>query len=138
MRDLDRLIRLHQWRLEERRQKVVELERLATCLRTEIVQLEERVAAEQKPISADPAGASCGDGASGPAARREKLERSLAALEGEMAQAAEDVTAAYREFEKFDLIRTRDRRREDRKRLRARNTSREGRGVGIGRNAGGT
>jgi flagellar export protein FliJ len=109
MKNLDNLIRLHQWRLDEKRRKVVELERLVLRLRAEIELLEKNLKVEQQ-VAAQNAEAATGYGSyvSAVIARREKLKQSLAGLESEMTQATEDVAVAFREFKKFDLMRTRN------------------------------
>jgi len=120
MRNLDSIIRLHQWRLDEKRQKVAELERLATRFRAEIKQLETGLKLEQE-VAARSAEAVTGYGnyALAVVARRDKLEQSLAELENAMIQAVEDVTVAFQEFKKFDLIRAHDREKAKLKKKRA-------------------
>jgi flagellar export protein FliJ len=120
MKNLDSVIRLHQWQLDEKRQKVAELERLATRFRAEIEQLENRLKQEQE-VAARSADAATGYGnyALAAVARRDKLEQSLAGLENEMAQAVEDVAMAFQEFKKFDLIRARDREKVELKKKRS-------------------
>jgi len=120
MKNLDNLIRLHQWRLDEKRRKVAELETLTARLKAEIEQLEKNLKAEQQ-VAARNTEAATGYGsyASAVIARREKLRQSLAGLECEMAQAADDVAAAFQEFKKFDLMKARneEKARLDRKRV---------------------
>ena len=108
MKNLDNIIRLHQWRLDEKRQKVAELQRLATRIRAEIEELEKGLKLEQE-VAARSSEAITGYGnyALAVVARRDKLEQSLAELKNEMIQAVEDVTVAFQEFKKFDLIRAR-------------------------------
>ncbi len=48
MKALPTLIRMHRWRLEEKRRKLVELERLRAELAAQAQRLEERLASEQR------------------------------------------------------------------------------------------
>ncbi|MEE8303570.1 MAG: flagellar FliJ family protein [Candidatus Tectomicrobia bacterium] len=136
MKNLDNIIRLHQWRLDEKRQKVAELERLATRFREEIEQLEKGLKLEQE-VAARSAEAVTGYGnyAFTVVARRDKLEQSLAELENEMVQAVEDVAAAFREFKKFDLIRARDREKAELKKKRAQQRAMDEAGLNLYRRA---
>ena len=119
MKNLDNLIRLHQWRLDEKRQKVAELERLASRFRAEIEELEKGLKLEQE-VAAKSTEAATGYGnyALAAVARRDKLEQSVAELEKEMVQAVEEVAGAFQEFKKFDLIRARDREKAEFKKKR--------------------
>jgi flagellar FliJ protein len=114
MKGLDSIIRLQEWKLDEKRRKVADLERLAQRLHDQIASLEREVRDEQK-IAAKDAMAARGYGhyANAVIQRREKLLKSLAGVEQEMAVALDEVAAAFREFKKFDLIRERNRAREE-------------------------
>jgi len=136
MRNLDSIIRLHQWRLDEKRQNVAELERLATRFRSEIKQLETGLKLEQE-VAARSAEAVTGYGnyALVVVARCDKLEQSLAELENEMIQAVEDVTVAFQEFKKFDLIRAHDREKAELKKKRANQRAMDEAGLNLYRRA---
>jgi hypothetical protein len=109
MKNLDNLIRLHQWHLDEKRRKVGELETLTARLKAEIEKLEASLKSE-KQMGTHNAEIAMGYGicASAVFARREKLIQSLAGLKIEMVQATDDVAAAFRELKRFDLMRTRN------------------------------
>lgn len=109
MKRLDNLIRLQQWRLDEKRRKVIELERLIVRLRSEVDQLEKSLKIEQQ-LAARNTEAATGHGsyASPLIARHEKLRVSLAGLESELVQATDDVAVASQELRKFDLIKKRN------------------------------
>lgn len=112
MRGLDSLIRLHEWKLEEKRRKVADLERLAQRLHGQIAGLEQEMRAEQQVAAQDPmVNGSYGNYAVNLIRRRETLAKSLAEVEAEMANALDEVAAAFREFKKFDLIRARNQAR---------------------------
>jgi flagellar FliJ protein len=122
MKNLDKLIRVHQWRLNEKRRKVEELENLTARLKAEIEQIEASLRSEQQKAAYDTKIATgYGICASAVIARREKLIQSLTGLENEMLQATNEVSAASREFERFDRMRTRNQEKAQRemKRLQA-------------------
>lgn len=111
MRGLAQLIRLHRWKLNEKRMKVAELECLRENFQTKLRELESEVTSEQQAAAAHPEEAfTYGGYATAVIDRREKLNASLKGLEGAMATALEEVSEAFREFKKYDLIRTRNER----------------------------
>jgi flagellar export protein FliJ len=108
VKGLDGLIRLHKWRLDEKRQVLAELERLAARLRQEMTDLEREVAEEQKVASASPeAMATYGQYANAVFARRTKLSQSQAEVEQRMRAALDEVTLAFRELKKYELVKAR-------------------------------
>lgn len=108
MKGLEGLIRLNKWRLDEKRQVLAELERLAARLRQELVDLEHEVAQEQKVAASSPeAMAIYGQYATAVIARRAKLNQSLAEVEQRMRGALDDVTLAFRELKKYELVKAR-------------------------------
>ena len=109
MKSLESKIRARQWSLDENRRKVTELENLAKGFRTKIEQLDRELEVVQETAAVDPARAlQSRDHVSQVISRRDKLQQSLRVLESEMARALEDVDAAYHEFRKLDLIRSRN------------------------------
>jgi chromosome segregation ATPase len=112
MKSLDSVIRFQEWKLEEKRRKVADLERLAQSLHDKIARLDLEMRTEQKAASENLLVASAYDNyASEVLKRRQKLLRSLADIEVEMTKAMNEVAAAYGEFKKLDLMRNRDRER---------------------------
>ncbi len=108
MKGLEGLIRLHRWKLDEKRQVLAELERLAARLRQELIDLETEVVEEQKIAAASSeAMATYGHYAAAVIARRAKLNQSLSEIEERMRAALEDVTAAFRELKKYELVKAR-------------------------------
>ncbi len=111
MKGLAQLIRLHRWKLNEKRQKVAELELLREGFQQKLRELESEVAREQKVAGARPEQAiTYGSYATAVIDRREKLNTSLKGLESTMAMLLDEVSEAFREFKKFDLIQTRNER----------------------------
>jgi phage shock protein A len=112
MKSLDSVIRFQEWKLDEKRRKVADLERLAQSLHDKIARLDLEMRTEQKAASENLLVASAYDNyASEVLKRRQKLLRSLADIEVEMTKAMNEVAAAYGEFKKLDLMRNRDRER---------------------------
>jgi dsDNA-specific endonuclease/ATPase MutS2 len=112
MKSLDSVIRFQEWKLEEKRRKVSDLERLAQSLHDKIARLDLEMRAEQKAASENLLVANAYDNyANEILHRRQKLLRSLADIEVEMTKAMNEVAAAYGEFKKLDLMRNRDRER---------------------------
>jgi flagellar FliJ protein len=108
MKGLEGLIRLHRWKLDEKRLVLAELERLAARLRQELIDLETEVADEQKiAATSTEAMATYGNYAAAVIARRAKLNQSLSEIEERMRAALEEVTAAFRELKKYELVKAR-------------------------------
>jgi flagellar export protein FliJ len=108
MKGLDGLIRLHRWKLDEKRLVLAELERLAARLRQELVDLENEVLDEQRIAAASAeAMATYGHYAAAVIAKRTKLTQSLSEIEERMRAALEEVTAAFRELKKYELVKAR-------------------------------
>jgi flagellar export protein FliJ len=108
MNGLDGLIRLHKWRLDEKRQVLAELERLAARLREQLATLERELATEQRvAASSMEAAAAYGQYAAAVISRRTTINRSLADVEGQIRQALEEVAEAFRELKKYDLAKAR-------------------------------
>lgn len=120
MKNLENLIRLHQWRLDEKRRKLEELETLIARLKSEIENLDKSLKADQQ-VAARNTEAATGYGSYAAAVitRRDKLKQSLAGLQSEMVQAADDVAEAFQEFKRIDLIRARnqEKARQEKKRV---------------------
>ena len=104
MSALDTLIRVHRHQLDERRQQVAELDRLAAKLREELQRLEVETAAEQKAAGASfEAGFGYGRYAAGVVDRRQKLLASIAGVEEQTVQAREALAAAFQEVKRYEL-----------------------------------
>ena len=136
MKNLDNLIRLHQWRLDEKRRVVTELETLIGRLNAEIEQLEKNLKAEQQVASRNTEAATgYGGYVSAVIARREKLRKSLEGLEAEMVQATDDVAAAFQEFKRFDLLRARNQEKAQKEKKRIQQAEIDEAGLNVYRRA---
>jgi flagellar protein FliJ len=104
MRTLETLIRLHRYRLDERRRDLAELERLRDELLVQRDKLEASVRAEQETAKQVECGAYAYSGfALGVIARREKLATSLADIDTRIAVARNEVQAAFQELKRYEL-----------------------------------
>jgi flagellar protein FliJ len=117
MSALESLIRVHRWQLDERRRYLAGLDALAEKLRADAERL--RLEAENE---ARAAGLSLQAGAAYPLfirgliERRQKIERSIAEVEAQIAEARDAVTEAFSEVKRYELA-VANRRRDARARL---------------------
>lgn len=104
MKGLPNLIRLHRWRLDEKRKNLAELERLAEELRDQGRRIEEEMRAEQAAAGASTeAGFAYAAYARAVIARRAKLAASLADAKAKIAAAAVEVTESFQELKRLEL-----------------------------------
>lgn len=108
MKGLPNLIRLHRWRLDEKRKNLVELERLAVELREQAARLEAEMKQEQQAAAGSrEAGYAYGAYADTVIARRGAIAASLAEVKAKITQAAEAVAEAFRELKRFEVAQER-------------------------------
>jgi hypothetical protein len=89
-------VRMHKWRLEERARVVDELERLREKLINAAQQLDAELAEASR-------GRAVNSGyAQAVGLRRERLQQSLAGVEGQMDQARKDAAEAFEELKKYE------------------------------------
>jgi flagellar protein FliJ len=97
-------IRLHKWTVDEAQRQLGELMRLADRLRQDRENLGTEAIREQKAASQSlEAAMTYGAYAEQLIERREKLNRSIAEVEGQVEQAREALTDAFAELKKFEL-----------------------------------
>ena len=119
MTALDQLVRLHRWTLDEKRQKLAELERFRAKMIMNIESLEadlarEHAAAERPEVTR----------ISLPAFikvtidRRRKIEDSIVEIDRSIAAAREEITQAFQEFKKYETAHGNHQRREAQKQSR--------------------
>jgi flagellar export protein FliJ len=105
-KDLDSLLRLHSWTVDERRRELG----ILLAREEELVQFGHQMALqlirEQKIATEDPtsAGFTYGAFAQGYRLRREQLERTLAALRSEIEQAQDQLADAYRQLKVYEEV----------------------------------
>jgi len=112
-KNLKALIRLHQWTVDEKRRKLGQLLKMLAELEDKSKRLEEEVIEEQAAAARNPetAGHLYGNYARQVIERRERLAKSIASMEQEIAVARDELNEAYRELKKFQVAQeVRDRR----------------------------
>lgn len=112
-KNLKGLIRLHQWMVDERRRKLGDLLKMLAELEDQSKRLEAEVVDEQKAAANAPetAGFLYGNYARHVIERRERLAKSIASTETQIAAAREELNETYRELKKFQVAQdVRDRR----------------------------
>ena len=103
MTALTQLVRLQRWTLDEKRQKLAELERLAVRLRQELETLEDSLEAE-KPRAGEglEEARAMTSYASAVAERRRTCQQSIAGVEAEMDVARGEIEAVFQELKRYE------------------------------------
>jgi hypothetical protein len=131
---MKQLVRLHRWKLNERRQKLVELEGLAHKMRTEIDRLDETMDAESKAADRSRVAAMAYPAyVSAMLERRKKLSGSIVEIEESIAEAREEVAAGFQELKRYELALQNKERREDLKTRRREQAETDAQGAVIHR-----
>jgi flagellar FliJ protein len=113
VKGLAALIRLHRWRLDEKRRELAELERLEDRLLESVRQLDREVAAEQAfAQQANMGGLSYGGFAAGIIVRRERLAASMAEIRQQMDVKTEEISEVFRELKRYEIARDQREKRE--------------------------
>lgn len=122
MKGLPGLIQLNQWKVDEQRRKVTELEILSERLAEQVEQLQADIEREGRN-SGDSVEASQAFSAflAGSMAQREKLRGSIADLQLQISAAKDDLADAYRELKSYEVAQaSRDARERHKQELRER------------------
>ncbi len=124
MSTLGSLVRVHTWALDEKRQTLAGLERLAEKLENDLRDLEAELLRERSAATGSVEGTIAFPAFVAAALeRRKKLLVSIANLELAIEASREEVRESYREVKKYELARDNEERRErDHLALRERNT----------------
>ncbi len=119
--NLNSLIRLHEWRVDEKRRALGDLLGVVADLEQQARRLEEDLKKEQGVARASPdeAGYLYGNYAHAVILRRERIAQSIAATERKIAAAREALNDAYRNLKKYELVQGARDTREARERERA-------------------
>jgi len=97
-------IRLHKWTVDEAQRQLSELMRLADRLRQDLADLEAEAVREQQAAAQSlEASMTFAAYVERVIERREKLNRSIAEVEGQIEQAREALKDAFAELKKFEL-----------------------------------
>lgn len=131
---MKQLVRLHRWKLNERRQKLVELEGLGLKMRTEIDRLDETMDAESKIADRSRDAAMAYPAyVSAMLERRKKLSGSIVEIEASIAEAREEVAAGFQELKRYELALQTKERREDLRTRRREQAETDAQGAAIHR-----
>ena len=132
MTALGSMVRVHRWILDEKQQKLTEIERFGDRMRQDLVKLDENLANERD------AAARSADGtlafASFIAAaleRRRRLVDSIANLEREADLARDEVGEAFRELKKYEMAEANAKEREGHRRKKQEQLALDEVGVGL-------
>ncbi|MTJ80962.1 MAG: hypothetical protein F8N37_08095 [Telmatospirillum sp.] len=114
-KDLESLLRLHNWTVDERRRELGVLLAREEDMILSGEEMDRQLIREQQTAAADPAGAGFiySAYAKGYLVRREQLERALDALRGEILQARDRLADAYRQLKVFEEVQKGRQRQED-------------------------
>ena len=106
MSALNSLVRVHSWSLDEKRQKLAELDGIADKLRADLVALEQELIQEQSAASGSVEGSIAFPAfVAATLERRKRLRQSIANIELACAAARDEVNQAFQEMKKFELAR---------------------------------
>ena len=106
MSALNSLVRVHSWALDEKRQKLAELDLMANKLRADLHTLEQELEQERTAAAGSMEGSIAFPAFVAAALeRRKRLRESIANIEFACEAAREEVNLAYQEVKKFELAR---------------------------------
>jgi flagellar protein FliJ len=104
VKGLAALIRLHTWRLDEKRRELADLQRLEDQFLADLRRLEAEVAAEQEFAKTSDSGAfSYGGFAVGVIERRKRIEASIAEVRRRIEEKNDEVAEAFRELKRYEI-----------------------------------
>jgi len=131
---LDQLVRLHRWTLDEKRQKLAELERFRAKMIMNIESLEAELAREQAAADrSEVTSMSLPAFIKATIDRRRKIENSIAEIDRSIAAAREEITQAFQEFKKYETAHGNHQRREALKQSRREQTAADELGIDLHR-----
>lgn len=115
------LIRLHQWRVDEKRRALGQLLSEAVQLEGQATTLENEIQSEKQTALADPVGAGAYYGAYAAAAidKRHNIAAAREELEGEIAVAQDEMRKEYRDLKSYELSQEARDNREEAERMTA-------------------
>lgn len=106
MKGLDNLIRLHRWKLDEKRRQMTDLERLKTELEAQAGRLKQDMTAEAEVVRGSRPEMRFGYSTWLESAllRRDTIEQSLNNLCVQIAHCHDEVTAAFQDVKRYELV----------------------------------
>ena len=119
MSSLENLVRLHRWALDEKRQKLSELEQLLRTMNQDLERLERQLDKESEVAATSLEGTLAYPSfVAAMMERRKNLRNSINEISHSADLAREEVNVAFQEFKKYELAKTNDDGREAKKRAR--------------------
>ncbi len=104
MKGLAALVRLHRWRLDEKRRELADLARLEDQFLADARRLEDEVAAEQEVAKSSELGSfSYGGFAVGVIERRKRIAASIAEVRRQIDDKTAEVADAFRELKRYEI-----------------------------------
>lgn len=132
MSGLENLVRVHQWILDEKRQRLAGLQQLLDRMAGDLEILEEKLAAEREAAGRSLDGALAFQTIIAAALeRRDKLRHSIANLEQEIETARDEVGEAFQELKRYQTAQGIQQRQEVEQRRRRENLTLDEMGVGL-------
>ena len=132
MTGLANLVRLHRWILDEKRQKLVEIEQLSERFRCELEVLEQSLEAEKAEAARTLDGALAFQTFIAPALeRRRTLRETVANIEREIEAARDDAGIAFQDLKKYETAQGMQERLETEQRERTAQTALDELGVNL-------
>lgn len=108
MTALGNMIRVHRWILDEKRQRLAEIQRFAERMHEDLRRLEDHMEAEQEAAKTSFEGTvAYATFYSAALERRRRLQATIDNLDGQVEAARDEVQSAFEELKKFELARNR-------------------------------
>lgn len=119
MTALNSLVRVHQWELDEKRNKLADMERLLDKLQKDLTTIAQTYEAEKKiAVTSPEAAAAFPSYAEAVKQRRTRIQDSVQALEVSIEEAREEVRQSFQELKKYQTAESNELRREEAKRAK--------------------
>ncbi|WP_282609753.1 flagellar export protein FliJ [Pelagibius sp. Alg239-R121] len=119
MTALHSLVRVHQWELDEKRQKLADMERLLEKLQNDLAMIDQAYESEKVIAGTTPeASAAFPNYAAAVKQRRQRVEESIQALQGSIEETREEVRSAFQELKKYQTAESNQQRREQAKQVK--------------------
>ena len=132
MTALGSMVRVHRWILDEKQQKLAEIERFCDRMRQDLEKLDENLASERDAAARSPDGTfAFASFIAAALERRRRLVDSITNLEREADLARDEVGEAFRELKKYEMAETNAKEREGQKRKKQEQLALDEVGVGL-------
>lgn len=116
---MNSLVRVHQWELDEKRQKLADMERLLEKLEKDLLTIDQAFEAEKLIAASSPeAAAAFPNYADAVKQRRQRIQDSMQILSASIESAREEVRASFQELKKYETAESNEQRREQAKRAK--------------------